>query len=598
MTTSYNGKILRIDLSNKSYKVEDLDLNLAKKFIGGRGLGTKLYMDEVSPETDPFSPENKVVITTGPLTGAPVPTGCRYMVITKSPLTGMIASSNSGGKWGAILKYAGYDAIILEGKSDKPCYLNIVDDSKVEFLDAAGLWGASSNACQEKLQGIHAGCSVLSIGPAGETLSLLASVMNEGERAAGRSGVGAVVGAKNLKAICVTAARTVMPVYDQEAIKAIAAKCLSNIKENGITGAGLGAFGTAVLVNIINQVGSFPTNNWQESYSEKADDISGETLAEKHLVKNSFCHRCPIGCGRIVNIDGKEVGGPEYETIWGFGSNCGIFDLDAIKRANYMCNELGIDTISVATTIAAAMELYQRGLIKEEECEGVPILWGSGEAIVKWTERMGRGETALGKLMAQGSYRLCVHYGAPEVSMSVKKQELPAYDARGVQGMGLNYATSNRGGCHVRGYMVAPEVLASPEALDRTTTEGKHIWTKIFQDLTAVIDSSGLCLFTSFALGAPEYAELLNAATGTNYDGNSVLEAGERIYNLERLFNQKAGMKPEEDTLPKRLLTEPITNGPSAGQINKLNEMLPQYYEVRGWKNAFPTKETLSRLGL
>jgi aldehyde:ferredoxin oxidoreductase len=598
MTTSYNGKILRVNLSSKSYKAEDLDMNLAKKFIGGRGLGTKLHMDEVPPGTDPLSPENKVIIITGPLTGAPAPTGSRYMVVTRSPLTGMIASSNSGGKWGASLKYAGYDAIILEGKSDKPCYLNIVDDSKVEFLDAAGLWGATSEKCLETLQGLHAGCSVLNIGPAGETLSLLAAVMNEGERAAGRSGVGAVIGSKNLKAICVTAGRTVMPLYDAEAFKDANSRCMAMIKENGVTGTGLGALGTAVLGNVINQVGSYPTKNWQESYSEQADETSGETLAEKHLVKNSFCHRCPIGCGRVVKIDGKEVGGPEYETLWGFGSNCGVYDLEAINKANYICNEMGSDTISVSTTIAAAMELYQKGLIKEAECEGVPLLWGSGEAIVKWSERMGRGETALGKLMAQGSYRLCEHYGVAELSMSVKKQEMPAYDARGIQGIGLNYATSNRGGCHVRGYMISTEIFGIPVALERTSAEDKHTWTKIFQDLTAVIDSSGLCLFTSFALGAQEYADLLNAATGTNYDANSVLEAGERIYNLERLFNQKAGMKPEDDTLPKRLLEEPIKSGPSEGQLSKLKEMLPKYYEARGWENAFPTKETLSRLGL
>ncbi|MCL2568429.1 MAG: aldehyde ferredoxin oxidoreductase family protein [Oscillospiraceae bacterium] len=598
MATSYCGKILRINLSNKTCRVEELDLELAEKFIGGRGLGTKLYMDEVCPTVDALSPENKVVIISGPLTGTATPTGCRYMVVTKSPLTGMIASSNSGGKWGAVLKYAGYDAIILEGKAETPCYVNIVDD-KVELLDAAHLWGTTVETCKHTLEEAHKGASVLNIGPAGETLSLVAAVMNEGERAAGRSGVGAVVGSKNLKAICVTATtRSVMPVYDTEALKAVTSKCMAKIKENGVTGAGLPTYGTAVLVNIINQVGAYPTRNWQHSYDENADATSGETLKEKHLVKNGFCHRCPIGCGRIVEIDGKHVGGPEYETIWGFGSNCGITDLEYINRANLMCNEMGNDTISVSCTIAAAMELYQKGYIKEEECEGVPLIWGNGEAIVVWTERMGRGETALGKLMAQGSHRLCEHYGHPEIAMVVKKQELPAYDARGIQGIGITYATSNRGGCHVRGYMIAPEILGSPEALERTAIDDKHVWAKIFQDLTAVIDSSGLCLFTSFALGAAEYAELINAATGTNYDVNSLLEAGERVYNLERVFNQKAGMDPSEDTLPKRLLEEPIAHGVSKGHLSRLDEMLPKYYEARGWENAFPTQATLERLGL
>ena len=598
MGTSYCGKILRVNLTDKSYKTEDLNMELAKKFVGGRGLGTKLYMDEVSPNIDPLSPDNKVVIISGPLTGTSVPTGGRYMVVTKSPLTGMIASSNSGGVWGAKLKYAGYDAIILEGKSDKPCYINIVDNTKVEFVDAAGLWGTSVMDCEKKLQAKHEGSSVLNIGPAGETLSLLAAVINDGDRAAGRSGVGAVVGSKNLKAICVTASKGVMPVADGEALKDVTSRCMAKIKENGVSGSGLPTYGTAVLVNIINNIGAYPTRNWQESYDPKADDTSGETLKDKHLVKNSYCHRCPIGCGRVVKISGENAGGPEYETIWAFGSNCGITDFEPINLANHMCNEMGSDTISVACTIAAAMELYQKGLIKEEECEGVPLAWGSGNAIVKWTERMGKGETALGKLMAQGSHRLCEHYGHPQISMSVKKQELPAYDPRGVQGIGVTYATSNRGGCHVRGYTIAPEVVGLPEQLDRTTAEDKHVWAKIFQDLTAVIDSSGLCLFTSFALGAAEYADLLNAATGTNYDVNSLLEAGERIYNLERVFNQKAGMKPEDDTLPKRLLKDPISNGPSKGMVSKLDEILPKYYEARGWVNAFPTEETLKRLGL
>ncbi len=599
MNTSYNGKILRIDLTNKTYKIDELDLDLAKKFIGGRGLGTKLYMDEVSPEIDALSSENKVVIINGPLTGTAVPTGGRYMVVTKSPLTGMIASSNSGGTWGAKLKYAGYDVMILEGKSETPCYINIIDDEVVEFLDAADLWGLATEECVEKLKAKHEKCAVLNIGPAGETLSLLASVMNDTDRAAGRSGVGAVVGSKNLKAICVTATkRSVMPVYDSTALKTATSQCMLKIKENGVTGTGLPTYGTAVLVNAINQIGAYPTKNWQYSYDEGADKTSGESLKETKLVKNSYCHRCPIGCGRVVTVDGNVVGGPEYETIWGFGSDCGILDLDAINKANLMCNEMGNDTISVATTIAAAMELYQRGFITDEDCEGVPLKWGNTEAIVEWTRRMGRGETALGKLMAQGSYRLCEHYGHPEFSMTVKKQEMPAYDARGIQGIGLNYATSNRGGCHVRGYMISPEVLGTPEALDRTATEGKASWAKIFQDLTAVIDSSGMCLFTSFALDAGNYAELLNAATGTEHTVESVLETGERIYSLERLFNQRAGMKPEDDTLPKRLLEEPIPEGPSKGQFNRLSEMLPEYYKERGWVDGFPTEDTLKRLGL
>lgn len=597
MTRAYNGKLARINLTNGTVRTEELDIDNAVKFIGGRGLGTKLLYEEGIAKAEPLSEANKLIYITGPMTGTQAPTAGRYMVVTKSPLTGMIASSNSGGVWGAKLKYAGWDALIVEGKADQPVTIH-VDDEKIEIKAAEQYVGMQSERIDEELKREYPECSVLNIGPAGEHQALLAAIMNDKDRAAGRSGVGAVMGSKNLKAITVKASRRIIEPYDQEALKAANREAVKMIREDGVSGTGLPTFGTAVLVNIINNTGSFPTKNWQESYFEAADDISGETMRDTSLVKQSFCHRCPIGCGRVINLKGKVVGGPEYEPLWAYGSNCGIHDLEAISEANYLCNEYGLDAISTPCTIAAAMELYQQGYIKEEECEGVLLTWGSSEAIIEWTRRMGEGKIPLARLMADGSYRLCEHYGHPEISMSVKKQEMPAYDARGIQGIGLNYATSNRGGCHVRGYMIAPEILGSPQQLDRTTVEGKALWTKIFQDLTAVIDSMGLCLFTSFALGAPEYAKLLNAATGTQYTEAELLEVGERIYNLERLFNKEAGMLPEDDKLPKRLLEEPISNGPSKGMVNKLSVTLPDYYKVRGWEQAFPTQETLERLGL
>ncbi len=597
MSTSYCGKIIRLNLTDGSIKIEALNQDDAVKFIGGRGLGTKILMDEGVPTVDALSPENKLVFLAGPMTGTASPTACRYMVVTKSPLTGMIASSNSGGIWGAKLKYAGFDGIIVEGKSEKPVYLNIEDD-KIELLDASAYMGMKSEEIDDKLKEIYPKCSVLNIGPSGENLSLLSCIMNDKHRAAGRSGVGAVMGSKNFKAITVTASRSVVPSGDDTALKAVTADCIKMIRENGVTGQGLPTYGTAVLVNIINSTGAFPTRNWQEAHFPAADDTSGETLKDEHLVKQGFCHRCPIGCGRIIDMNGKIVGGPEYEPLWAYGGNCNINDLAAINEANFWCNEYGLDAISTPCTIAAAMELYQLGAIKEEECDGVPLEWGSSKAIIEWTKRMGEANSPLAKLMADGSYRLCEYYGHPEVSMSVKKQELPAYDPRAIQGIGITYATSNRGGCHVRGYLISPEVLGLPEQIDRTTTEGKATWCKIFQDLTSVIDSMGLCLFSSFALGAPQYANLINAATGTNYTPEQLLEVGERIYNIERQFNKKAGMKPEDDKLPKRLLEEEIPDGPSKGMISKLPVTLPEYYEVRGWENAFPKDETLERLGL
>jgi len=597
MKTAYNGKLARINLTTGEIKVEKLDLEMAKKFVGGRGLGTKILYDEGVATVDPLSEKNKLIYITGAMTGTASPTAGRYMVVTKSPLTGMIASSNSGGKWGGKLKYAGWDALIVEGKSEKPIYINIEDD-KIEILPADKYVGMLSDKLDDVLKEVYPKCSVLNIGPAGEKQALLAAIINDKDRAAGRSGVGAVMGSKNLKAITVTATKNIIEPNDAEKLTKVSAECNKKIKENAVTSGGLPTYGTAVLVNVINNTGSLPTRNWQESYYDKADDTSGETLKEQYLKSRSFCHRCPIGCGRVIELDGKLVGGPEYEPIWAYGANCGINDLNAISQANYWCNEYGLDAISAPCTIAAAMELYQKGYIKEEECDGIPLEWGNAEAIIEWTKRMGEGKGDLAKLMANGSYRLCEYYGHPEISMTVKKQEMPAYDARGIQGMGVTYATSNRGGCHVRGYLISPEILGLPEQLDRTAIEGKGLWAKIFEDLTAVIDSMGLCLFTSFALGAPDYADLLNAGTGTEHTPEDLLVVGERIYNIERMFNKAAGMKPEDDTLPKRLIEEPIANGPSKGMVSKINDMLPDYYAARGWENAFPTQETLERLGL
>ena len=599
MAGAYYEKLARINLSTGEIKVEKLDLELAHKFIGGRGLGTKILYDEGVATVEPLSPENKLVYITGPMTGAAAPSTGRYMVVTKSPLTGMIACSNSGGIWGAKLKHAGWDAIIVEGRAPAGPDGRSGDD-KIQLLDAREYLGMMSEEMDTKLKEKHGPtASVLNIGPAGEKQVLLAAIMNDKDRAAGRSGVGAVMGSKKLKAIVVKSSRIKLDnIADEEALKEATKKAMDVLMANPVTSSGLKQLGTAILVNIINNVGSLPTKNWQESYYEQAEDISGETLAEKYLVRPGACYRCPIACGRIINVNGHVTGGPEYEPLWAYGANCGNNDLNVIDECNMLCNEYGLDAISTPCTIAAAMELYQRGAIKEEDCAGVPLEWGSTKALVEWTKRMGNPETELDWLMSSGSARLCEHYGMPEISMSVKKQEMPAYDARGIQGIGITYATSNRGGCHVRGYMISPEVLGLPQQLDRTVTDDKAAWAKTFQDLTAVIDSMGHCLFTSFAMGAQEYTDLLNAATGTNWTVEQVLEIGDRIYNIERMFNKAAGMKPEDDRLPKRLLNDPIVNGPSKGMVSQLPLTLPQYYEARGWVNAFPTDETLKKLGL
>ncbi|SCY39727.1 aldehyde ferredoxin oxidoreductase family protein [Alkaliphilus peptidifermentans] len=593
----YTGKIIRVDLTNKSFKIEALDLNLAKQYIGGRGLAERYYINEVDAKIDALSPENKLIFVTGPLSGTPTPTGGRYMVVTKSPLTGTIACSNSGGRWGAELKLAGYDMIIIEGKAEAPVYININDD-EISIKDASHLWGKVTSEVTKELNAeLGDKVKVATIGPAGEKLSKIAAVMNDIDRAAGRSGVGAVMGSKNLKAITVRGTGKVA-ISNPEKLKEVVSSCNKKIRENGVTGQGLPTYGTAVLVNIINENGVFPANNWQQSTFDGAEATSGETLAEKYLVKRTGCYGCPIACGRHCKVDDLEAGGPEYETIWGFGADCGVSDLGAVIKANYWCNEMGLDTISAATTIAAAMELYQKGYIKQEDVDGVPLEFGNADAVLEWTKRMGTRQ-GLGDKLAEGSYRLCEGYGVPEFSMSVKKQELPAYDPRGIQGQGLAYATSNRGGCHVRAYLISPEILGLPEKLDRFSLEGKATWVKIFQDFTAAIDSSGLCLFTSFAMGAQDYADIYNAVCGTELTGDTFIEAGERIWNMEKVYNLESGIKPEEDTLPSRILNEAIGDGPSKGSSVRLDVLLPEYYEVRGWDTrGIPSEDKLVSLGI
>ena len=590
--SGYCGKILRVNLSAGTIEVEELDLTIAKKFIGGRGLGTYFMMTEVPADVEALSPENKLMIVTGPLTGSKAPTSARYMVVTKSPLSGTIASSNSGGFWGAELKRAGFDLIILEGKSSRPCYISIKDD-KVEIKDAGKVWGKLVSETTDILLKEEAEPKgrVMTIGPAGEKQSLIAAIMNDKYRAAGRSGVGAVMGSKNLKAIFVRGTGQVEAADVAKAddvLKGVRKK----IKENDVTSVGLPTYGTAVLVNVINESGIYPTNNFQHSYFENADKVSGESLAENYLKKNTACFRCPIACGRQC-ADGE---GPEYETLWAYSANCGIDDLEAVIKANNLCNEYGLDTISAGATIACAMELFEKGLINPDEVDGPALNFGSTEAIVEWTRKMGASE-GFGEKLAQGSYRLAQSYGKAELSMSVKKLEMPAYDPRGVQGQGLQYATSNRGGCHVRGYLISPEILGLPERLDRFSLEGKATWVKAFQDLTAVIDSLGLCLFTSFAVNADDYTDMFNTIVGTEYSTEDMMKAGDRIWNLERMYNLRAGVGPDQDTLPSRLLKEPIPEGPSKGHVHRLSELLPQYYEERGWSTeGVPTKGKLAEL--
>jgi aldehyde:ferredoxin oxidoreductase len=614
---SWAGKILRVNLTTGAVKSEPLNMQWAQAYIGSRGLAAKYLTTEVSPKVDPLSADNKIYFTTGPLTGTMASTGGRYTVSTKGPLTGAIACSNSGGYWGAELKMAGWDMVAIEGKSSKPVYLYINDDV-AELRDAAHLWGKSVWQTEETLKkGLQDPLTrVCSVGKAGENQVLYASIVNDLHRAAGRSGVGAVMGSKMLKAIAVRGTKGVGNIRDPKAFMKVTFEKKKILAENAVTGQGLPTYGTQVLMNVINEVGALPTRNHQDNQFEGAKDISAEAMAtprktdgKKPLVTNQACFGCTIACGRIQTIDKGHFtvenkpqywgasGGLEYEAAWALGAANGVNDLDALQYANVLCNEEGIDPISFGATIGAVMELYEMKVLTKEMI-GIEAPFGSAKALAFLAEETVNGR-GFGKEIGQGSKRLTAKYGHPDLSMSVKGQEFPAYDGRGIQGIGLAYATSNRGACHLRGYTIASEVLGIPVKTDPLAHEGKPELVKAFQDATAAFDSSGLCVFTTFAWGLADLAPQMQAACDEKYSAEELEKIGERIWNMEREFNNAAGFTAKDDNLPKRLLTEACKTGPAKGKVNELAKMLPKYYEVRGWDTeGRPTAKTKERLGL
>ena len=613
----WQKKILRVNLTEGTCTAEPLNMEWANDYLGQRGLATKYLVEEIDPGVDPLSPDNKLIFATGPLTGTPASTGARYSVITKGALTGAIACSNSGGYFGAELKFAGWDMIIFEGRSEKPVYLYVNDD-EAKLLPADELWGKSTWDTEKLLHEIHQDpqLRISSIGRAGENQVLYACVVNDLHRAAGRSGVGAVMGSKNLKAVAVRGTQGTQVDDPQKFLEVIAEK-KRILAENAVTGQGLPTYGTQVLMNIINELGALPTRNARDVQFEGADKVSGEAMHEPrgsegkpNLVRNQACFGCTIACGRIARIDREHYtvvnkpeywgasGGLEYENAWSMGPDCGVDDLDAMTYANFICNEHGIDPITFGSTLAAAMELYEIGAITDEQTGGLPLKFGSAEALTTMVEAVVNGE-GFGRELALGSRRLCEKYGHPDLSMTVKSQEFPAYDPRGIQGMGLTYATSNRGACHLRSYTVSSEVLGIPEKTDPLTTDGKPALVKAFQDVTAAVDSSGLCLFSTFAWSLEDIQPQVDAACEGDWSLERLMEIGERIWNLERQFNLAAGIDGKEDRLPKRLVTEPARTGPAKGLVNGLDKMLPEYYQLRGWSpEGVPSRETLDRLGL
>ncbi|MAT43518.1 MAG: aldehyde ferredoxin oxidoreductase [Anaerolineaceae bacterium] len=605
---AWHGKVLRINLKDQTSKVETVTQEFASKYLGGRGWAVKYLLDEMDPKVDALSPENMMIFATGPLTGTVAPTGNRYMVVTKSPLTGALTNSNSGGFFPTEMKKTGFDLFIFEGKADKPVYLWI-DEDQVEIRSAEHLWGKNVPETEDTLLAeTHPKAKVACIGQGGENLVLFASIMNDKHRAAGRSGVGAVMGSKNLKAVVVKGSQPV-EIADPEGMDHICREMSKTVGNVMKAGGAMRVYGTSYVPPITNEMGILPTRNFQSGQFEGIQGITGDVINEKYLKKPKPCFRCPIACGRDTKVDDPKYGGegegPEYETIAAYGSACGVDNMAAIIKANYLCNEYGLDTISAGMTIACAMELAEKDYIPQETI-GFDLHFGDPDAMIELTHQIAKRE-GFGDELAMGSYRLAEKYGHPELAVTAKKQEFPGYDPRGSQGMGLLYATSNKGASHMSGDIAYSEVFGVPEKIDPLSLENKAELVKRFEDAFTVIDSTGLCVFLSVRymfdpqveLWPTPMSKVMQFATGVPYTQQTLLEAGERVFNMERLFLLRAGITHADDTLPPRMLNEPLPSGPGKGHVAELDKLLPRFYEIRGWNEVgIPDKEKLISLGI
>jgi len=593
----WKGKILRVDLSRGSCLVEDTPLGLARDYIGGRGLGVKMLFDEMDPRVEALGPENKLIFATGPLTGTGAPAGGRFIVASKSPLTGAIANSCCGGYFGAQLKFAGYDLLIIEGKAPEPVYLSIRSEG-VAIKPAGHLWGKWTTETGTLLKAEikqefdiweASDTSIISIGPAGENRVRFACVMADGGRAAGRSGMGAVMGSKNLKAIAASG-RGEVAIADSEGFK----KAVMDFLEEGRENKELEKrhmWGTWSLPGRANKTGTQAALNFQTGYFKAFEVFENPAFIRDNIrVRDEACFGCPFACSKRSRIKDPDypgtTKGPEHETMALVGSNCGIGDLNDICRANYLCNELGMDTITTGATISCAMELFESGYLPEKDA-GCPLNFGNTVSMFQLMKETSRRQ-GFGDLLADGGYAVAEKYGHPGLFMGVKKQGMPAWHPQGIEVIGLQYATSNVGACHTKATLPMYEGRKDP---------AHHVeWTKQDQDALAVVDSSILCwIIYHGPLWSEKPLVWLRAVTGVDYTADSLALIGERIWNLERLFNLKAGLSGKDDNLPPRITDEPRVNN----QVVHLDRMLPEYYRWRGWdESGIPTPEKLLQLGL
>lgn len=609
----YTGKILRVDLTNQTTKEEAVPEELVRNYLGGAGFAIKYLYDEVEPGTPALDQANKLFFAVGPLTATGAPCSSRMAVAAKSPLTNAVGMALAGGHFPAEMKKAGYDMIIIEGKAQKPVYIAI-KDGEVRFRSAERLEGMMTTDTQlfikEEL-GDH-NYRVACIGPAGERLVPIASIINE-RRAAGRKGLGAVMGSKNLKAIAVRG-RQKPDIADAEKFKKARQAMNQAMKNSPVLYPHFAKDGTPMIIDDMTKLGIYSSRNWQATGQVNLVKEQGRDAQHEMIVTKSHCADCPVGCSQVKLVkSGPYAGylseGPEFETTYSLGSTAGISYLPAIIAADRLCDEYGIDTMSAGVTIGFAMELYERGILTKKDTDGIDLKFGNHQAMIEMLRRIAYQE-GLGELLGQGSRKVAqkIGQGSEEYAMNIKGLELPAYDIRGAKAHGLNYATSYTGADHNRGYAYQEIFgIPFPEEVDRFTLEGKGRLTKWNQDVRCVTcDCATMCAFL-LDMAVPDIAcqntaDLIGAATGINLTAEEVQRIGERINNVARLFNIGEGFSRKDDTFPKRIMTEPIKAGDSAGQLisqQDLDAMLDEYYEARGWdKDGNPTKAKLKELGL
>lgn len=609
--SGYAKRLLEVDLSHGKINKTPLDETLLKNFLGGGGLATKLFLDRFSPDTDPLSKENPLIVMTGPLVGTLLPGASRFVVCARSPQTGFWGIGTCGGTFGPELKFAGYDGILIEGKAEKPVYL-LIDDESVEIKDAADLWGKDFYEVTDILKQRHGEKrkpKILAIGQGGENKVLYAAIGNDYGHFIGRTGMGAVMGSKNLKAIVALGTGKVLPALEEE-FKEVRARVIEKCKESMVAQS-LKSMGSAVNIDMGAVTGDVPVKNWREGEFEGAPNIGGSTMTADYLTKEHACYGCPIACKRVVKVDDgpyqtKEGPGPEYETCCTFGSFLQNDNLAAVIKANELCNRYGLDTISCGSTIAFVMECFEKGILTTSDTDGLELTWGNMDAALKLIEKIAHRE-GIGDILAEGSVKAAqkIGKGAEDYAVAVKGLELPAHDPRGFHGMGLEYAVGYRGACHLQHMtmyveqgMNTFEEVGFKSNYDGQTSDGKAELVVLSQNMGVPAGSACLCVYVIASSGAQEFADMIHVVTGWDFSIKDILNLGAKTWLLMRGMTNLMGARASDDKLPHNVMM-PLDNGMAAGSLPDMEKMLKEYYELRGLDpDGIPRKEVLENAGL